>query len=233
MPAPEGPRDLSWPGVPTASTGPSFATQRNGRAAQAPPQSGVRGDGRKSPCARVLQEAEGDRDWAGRAQSAPAHCPLSLSEPQSLEHQGVSVAAVSLARKPGVVGLHPERGRWRSTGSGHHAGEDGYSAAGVPTHRGGPARGRGRCHRSARRAGGAGRWGREAWAGKGGRAGVLRARVPPRDPSCRPTARCIPSGPSWLTEKSRAAAGAWWLRVAARVVQMPATRVHSRSLGVS
>lgn len=187
----------------------------------------------ESPCACVLQEAEGTRDWAGRAQSAPAHCPPSLSEPQSLELPGVSVSrGPASPANPVLLGCIPSGDIGGARPAATMPVRTGRSAAGAPTHRGGPARGRGRCHRSARRAGGAGRRGREAWAGKGG--GVARlwgscehgagaGGGHTRDSPCRPTARCTPPGPRCLAEKRRAAAGAWWLRAAARVVRMPAT----------
>lgn len=132
----------------------------------------------ESTCACVLQEPRtpeiGRGELRVRLRTALCRCVS-----RSLWSAKVLRSPVaSLAPKPGVVGLHPERGRWRSTGRGHHAGEDGQSATGASAHLGGPARGRGRCHRSARRAGGAGRPGREASEEKGGGAAGRRGWGP-------------------------------------------------------
>lgn len=112
------------------------------------------------PCACVLQEPRTPEIGRGelRVRLRTALCSCVSRSLWSAKVLRSPVA--SLAPKPGVVGLHPEWGRWRSTGRGHHAGEDGQSATGASAHRVGPARGRGRCHRSARRAGQGGQAGR-------------------------------------------------------------------------
>lgn len=111
----------------------------------------------ESPCACVLPEPR--RPEIGRGELRERlRTVLCRCVSRSLWSVKVFRSPVAnLAPKPGVVGLHPERGRWRSTGRGHHAGKNGQLATGVSAHRGGPARGRGRCHRSARRAGQGGR----------------------------------------------------------------------------
>lgn len=166
----------------------------------------------ESTCACVLQEPRTPEIGRGelRVRLRTALCRCASRSLWSAKVLRSPVA--SLAPKPGVVGLHPERGRWRSTGRGHHAGEDGQSATGASAHLGGPARGRGRCHRSARRAGGAGRPGREASEEKGGGAAERRGWGPGvsgavRDPPCRPGTLCISPGLRCQSEKHRADSG--------------------------
>lgn len=74
-----------------------------------------------------------------------------------------------LSREPGVIGLHPGRGRPPGTGGSHDAGEESLTAAGVPPHPSGLAGWRGRCHGGAEPKGGRGGAGRDL-AGPAGRA---------------------------------------------------------------
>lgn len=131
----------------------------------------------ESSCACVLQEPRrpeiGRGELRERLRTALCRCVS-----RSLWSAKVFRSPVpNLAPKPGGVGLHPERGRWQSTGLGHHAGEDGQLAAGVSAHPGGPARGRGRCHRSARRAGQGGRVARPRRRRAVGRRGWCPGRI--------------------------------------------------------
>lgn len=93
---------------------------------------------------------------------------------------------------------------------------------------GGPARGRGRCHRSARRAGGAGRFVRQASKGKGGggAAGLgSRAHLGGRPgPALSPRNALHLVRPALPDRKSTSRpAGTWWLRAATGVLRMLAT----------
>lgn len=160
------------------------------------------------PCACVLQEPRTPEIGRGelRVRLRTALCSCVSRSLWSAKVLRSPVA--SLAPKPGVVGLHPEWGRWRSTGRGHHAGEDGQSATGASAHRVGPARGRGRCHRSARRAGQGGQAGRP-WRRRavGRRGWGPDASGAARDPPSCPGTRCISPGLLCQTEKHRADSG--------------------------